>query len=381
MYLLIGADLVPTKNNVDFFCSGNTESLVGDELNRVLSDASYRIFNLEVPLVDIENPIAKQGPNLIAPTGSVVGYKALGTNLLTLANNHILDQGIQGLESTISTLKKAGIAYVGAGSNLFDASTPYVFSFADKRIGVYACAEHEFSIATDNSPGANPFDPLWSLDHVAKLKEQADYIIVLYHGGKEHYRYPSPNLQKTCRRLIEKGANLVVCQHSHCIGCKEQHENGIIVYGQGNFIFDENSNECWKTSLIIKIDEEFNISFLPLVKEGYRVKAANESQGREILESFELRSKEILSPVFVQKKYDEFSNSFLSYYLSRIKGREALLFKAVNKLSNNRLRKITNDIKYDDEHLIALWNWIDCEAHRELLLRGIQIKLKNHTAK
>ena len=64
------------------------------------------------------------------------------------------------------------------------------------KIGIYACAENEFTIATDTTAGANPFDPFESLDHIQNLKRSCDYVIVLYHGGKEHYRYPSPYLQK-----------------------------------------------------------------------------------------------------------------------------------------------------------------------------------------
>ena len=90
------------------------------------------------------------------------------------------------------------------------------------KVGIYVCAEHEFSIATEKLPGANPFDPLWSLDHIQKLKQQCDYVVVLYHGGKEEYRYPSPELQKVCRRISEKGADLVLCQHSNCVGCQEE---------------------------------------------------------------------------------------------------------------------------------------------------------------
>ena len=43
-----------------------------------------------------------------------------------------------------------------------------------------------------------------------ELKKQCDYVIVLYHGGKEHYRYPSPYLQKVCRKIVDKGADIVV---------------------------------------------------------------------------------------------------------------------------------------------------------------------------
>ena len=77
-----------------------------------------------------------------------------------------------------------------------------------------------------------------SLDHIQNLKDQCDYVIVLYHGGKEHYRYPSPYLQRVARKMVEKGADLVVCQHSHCIGCYEKYKDSMIIYDQGNFIFE-----------------------------------------------------------------------------------------------------------------------------------------------
>ncbi|MFW6015997.1 MAG: hypothetical protein ACOCRK_06130 [bacterium] len=62
------------------------------------------------------------------------------------------------------------------------------------KTGIYTCADHEFTIATCNSPEENPFDSIESVDHIKDLKKRCDYLIVLYHEGKEHYRYPSPYL-------------------------------------------------------------------------------------------------------------------------------------------------------------------------------------------
>lgn len=230
MNILIGADCVPTRSNIDLFATGDSQTLLGEELNNILQKADYRIFNLEVPLTDQVHPILKCGPNLIAPTKCVAGYKAMHVDLLTLANNHILDQDQQGLASTCSVLDAAEIAYTGVGKTPEEAAKPYIFECEGKRIGVYACAEHEFSIVTEYSAGANPVDLLETPDHIAALKEECDYVIVLYHGGKEHYRYPSPNLQKVCRKFVEKGADLVVCQHSHCIGCEEKIPGGVQLY-------------------------------------------------------------------------------------------------------------------------------------------------------
>ena len=244
MYFVIGADIVPTDSNMQLFVQRDMKTLIGDELISILKNAEYRIFNLETPLTDVAQPIIKHGPNLITPTAAVEGFKELGIDLLTIANNHIMDQGECGLFSTIQTLDRAEINYVGAGRNIREACRPFTFRFNGKDIGIYACTEHEFSVADDNRPGANPFDPLWSLDHVEELHKSVDYVIILYHGGKEHYRYPSPMLQKTCHRLVDKGADLVLCQHSHCIGCEEKYRDGTIVYGQGNFIFDNDDNDC-----------------------------------------------------------------------------------------------------------------------------------------
>ena len=114
MKIIIGADLVPTHSNIGEFNNSDINTLTGEELAGVLSNADYRIYNLEVPLTDVESPIKKCGPALIAPTSTVNGIKALGADLCTLANNHIMDQGKQGLESTINVLSKTGVEFIKA---------------------------------------------------------------------------------------------------------------------------------------------------------------------------------------------------------------------------------------------------------------------------
>jgi poly-gamma-glutamate capsule biosynthesis protein CapA/YwtB (metallophosphatase superfamily) len=180
MQIIIAGDLVPTEMNINFFNSADLSSLLGKELLQVWNSVDIRIFNLEVPLSDKETPISKCGPNLIAPTSTINGIKALNPSLITLANNHILDHGQIGLESTKDILNKHEIPFVGIGGNLFEAYKPHIIQKNELKIGIYACAEHEFSIATENTPGANPFDPLKSLNHIQDLKDKCDYVIVLH---------------------------------------------------------------------------------------------------------------------------------------------------------------------------------------------------------
>ena len=338
----------------------------------IVQQADYRVFNLEIPLTDQQTPIEKCGPNLIAPTSVIHGYKAIGVDFLTLANNHILDQGEQGLWSTTEQLNRAGIAYAGVGHTPDEAAAPHIIELGQKKASIYCCAEHEFSIITEHTAGANPFDPLESLDHVAELKKQCDYVIVLYHGGKEHYRYPSPNLQKTCRKLVEKGANLVICQHTHCIGCEEKYQGGTIIYGQGNFLFDDSNSEYWQTSLLIQINDDFTVSYIPLIKRNETVRLATAEQAREIMDGFHSRSEEIQIPGKIEEKYGAFSKQMLDSYLMRISSTgKSFIFKAVNKLTGHRFASWYLHRRYKKQDLLAIANCLDCEAHRELFLKGL----------
>ena len=374
MSILIGADIVPVASNKKLFQDAKTEKLIGKRLQTVLAKADYRIFNLEVPLTDTAQPIKKHGPNLIASPTCAKGLKALGVDLLTIANNHIMDQGIQGLYSTTQALANTSNSYVGGGRDLDEAKKPFFFSVGEKCYGIYACSEHEFSIAGEGKPGANPFDSLESLDHVAQMRERCDYIIVLYHGGKEYYRYPSPHLQRVCRKLVEKGANLVICQHSHCIGCMEEYLKGTIVYGQGNFLFDGADNEYWNSSLLIEVNRDATISFIPIKKQGYGVRLAVDSEADEILNGFISRSEEIKKAGVVEAYYNEFAQKSISNYIWYFSGKKSnYLFRILNRLSGNQLQEIFAR-HYLERNGIAMRNYIECEAHRELVLEGLKQK-------
>lgn len=377
--ILIGADIVPTKSNYSYFKNGDVDSLIGTELKELLDAADFTIFNLEVPLTNSVSPIDKAGPNLIAPTDTIDGLKAINPHFFTLANNHILDQGRQGLDSTIDVLKSAGINYSGVGTDLEDAQKPYIDIINGIKIGIYCCAEHEYSIATEYSAGANPFEPLESLEHVADLAKQCDYVIVLYHGGKEHYRYPSPYLQRVCRKFVDKGAGIVVCQHSHCIGSMENWKDGTIIYGQGNFLFDHSKSEFWQTGLLIGLDLEKNIkgevaeklTYYPLYKQNAFTRLAHDSEKEKILADFYSRSEELDDPHKIAEHYSSFADSFVYEYLNAFYGKKSVLFRAINKLSGYRFNKWAMDCRFGKKEKIVIRNFIECEAHRELAIEGL----------
>ena len=371
MKILIGGDVIPTPVNFDLFEKSDLDALMGIALKRIWQDADFRIINLEAPFTDAQTPIAKLGPNLRAPKKTFPGLMAMKPSLVGLANNHVLDFGAQGLRDTMEILGSNDISYAGAGENLGRAHKPFIFNADDKTIGVYACAEHEFTIADKDSPGANPFDPLYSLDHISELKQKCDYVIVTYHGGKEYYRYPSPRLKEVCRKIAQKGADLVLCQHSHCIGSMERYAGATIVYGQGNFIFAKDYvNEYLYSGLLVSLDlsAKNKIEFIPVHREGKGIRLAEGEKGKEILEAFAQRSEEIKKEGFIEERYDEFAREMSIMYMNKMSGRR----KAMIRLDNLLFKDFFIKKRYSGIHKLMLKNYIQCEAHRELVLRGLE---------
>lgn len=345
--LIIGGDMVPTENNIGLFSQGNIQELLDEKLLSIIKAGDFRVFNLETPLCENLTPIKKWGPNLSAPLATIKGIKALDPSVLCLANNHIMDQGEEGLKTTLNILKKNQIAYTGVGANIKEAREPYILEKNGIKVGLYCCSEHEFSIAQENISGANPFDALETPDYIEALTKTCNFVVVLYHGGREHYRYPSPALQKRCRKLVEKGASLVICQHSHCIGCFEEYKNSKIIYGQGNFLFDLSDAEEWQTSLLIKIDfnkDGFSCVEIPFVKDNYRIRSATLQEEQKILKNYQNRSEKIKNQKFLFEQYTIEAQKAITEYLSAFKLR-------------NRL---------------AMQNYIECEAHHELFCHAIK---------
>jgi poly-gamma-glutamate synthesis protein (capsule biosynthesis protein) len=373
---MIAADLVPTPSNAEAFERGKTGDLFDEELRRLWYSSDARVFNLEAPLSDEPLPIFKSGPLLRASERSIVGIKQLNPTLVTLANNHIMDHGIKGLDKTRELLERNLIPHVGAGDNIQKAVKPFILDTGSERVGFYACAEHEYSLASRGSPGVNPFDPLESPDHVSSLKADCDYVVVLYHGGNEYFRFPAPYLQKRLRKLVEKGADFIVSQHSHCIGCFEYFKEGLIVYGQGNLLFDSNeNNEFVSSGLLIELDTKRprKEQFIPIIKNGSGVKLAKGNASGMILEGFFGRSEEILEEGLVEEKFEELARSKINEYLhcfSRLGNIPTLIAGIAMAFFKGE--------RYKRRHLLKLQNTVRCEAHRELLLEGLRVLLEDY---
>lgn len=371
MKIIILGDVGASTSNREAFCNGDT-GLFSEDIIEKCKSAEIVLLNLEKPLTDVMNPLGICPPDYIAPTESINGLLLLHPTAVTLANNHILDQRETGLFSTIKVLQDNRIRYVGAGKDAQEARSPLLIDTETIRIGIYACCEKEFSFAAECKPGANVYDPLYCFDDISSLKNECDHLIVLFHGGMQDYPYPSPRLQAVCRKMCEKGADLVVCQHSHIVGCEERYNDSRIVYGQGNFLLDEKDDSNWHTGLIIEEQIEQNhwgINYIPVETISHRTVIKQDAE--KVLEPFRRRSVEIMDPEKMRAFYQDLCDKKIPEYLAKLHGLEGLTFRILRKLG---LMNKFSTLLYKKPARNRILNYLYCDAHREAIETGLNGK-------
>jgi len=366
--MLIGADVKPTDSNREAFQEG--KCVLADGLRQRWMQADVRLLNLETPLIDGGTPSLKCGSNFSAPVSCARGVAELCPSAVSLCNNHILDYGEEGMLSTIRALRSEKVETFGVGDDLSSADKPVILVKNGVRIGVYAVCENEFSVATERTGGANPLNLLELSDRIRGVRGSCDRLIVLYHGGREYYPYPSPQTQRVCRKIAECGASLVLCQHSHCVGSYEKWDNATIVYGQGNFLFDaETKNECYDTGLLVSYTiGEYGaeqVKFVPIVRVPGGAALAEEARAAEILNAFELRSRRLRIQGFVEARYRVYASEMKEKMLKVIVSGHVVT-RSVNVLYGRRPTRMLSP-----RNKVDLLNSLRCESIRELLTEGL----------
>ena len=373
--LLIAGDVSPVQSNVSAFEAGKPDDVFDVALLHYLKNAFGLVVNLETPIVRDKTPIVKSGPVLTAPRGTGRFLAAMNVAGAALANNHAFDHGVAGYASTVEDLANAGVPYFGGGEGNLAARTPLLVDVDGKKVGFYACAEHEFNAAGDDVAGANLYSDRIALADIESLSRSADCVVVLYHGMKEHYRYPSPEVRRRAHAMVDAGADLVLCQHSHCVGCHEGYREGEILYGQGDFCFTKGDlNEMRRCGLLVAFDVAAGeLAYIPVVNDGARVSFPSVAEKAKILADFHERSGEILKDGFVEANWAGFASrnldSYIPAFLKALLPSWTLLFvRVLHKLGLFRYRFRS----YAD--CVHLLNALQCEAHRELIETGLRGK-------
>lgn len=380
MGILVMSDIVPPESRDNAFTEGKMEELLDGKIYEALREAELNIVNLECPLMDEGEKIKKWGSYLKAPASSVNLLQKIPNLLVNLSNNHIRDYGDEGVLNTISVLEKNGITYVGAGKNIYEMKKASIHTVGQKKVAVFSCTEHEFSHADETHAGANPLDDFQDVFTIQQLANENDYVIVLYHGGCEFYEYPTPLQQKRLRSYIKAGADVVICQHSHCIGSVEEYEKGTIIYGQGGFLFADRkevvaniqNRDMWNNGMMVKIEPaNKTISNLFYCKEGQKLIWKEPSKAQKQLQE---RSANLCRKDFVEKEWKKYCHSHKEY-LSVLE-----LWNEPPAGFVGRLKYIAKKILKPQrkvEEYLRVYDYLSCETHEELIKYLVDEKIRN----
>lgn len=365
--MVIGGDFIPTADNADRLERGEVESTFG-EVAEYFKNADFSFINVEGALTLRGEPIEKAGPNLRGKPVTAEVLKKIGVNVCGFANNHSLDFGKVGLMDSIETVKKYGMDYVGAGENIKDARKPYYFEVNGVRAALIAVAEHEFTIADDKRAGANPFDPYDTIEDIENAKKDGRKVIVIYHGGKEHYDMTSPATRRRLRKMAEHGADFIFAQHTHCVCCHEEYMGAQICYGQANTLFTGYlDHPMWKYGVlpIITVGEKNEVEYIPFTIENGKLFVARGKAAEDIMKPFEERSRLLHDEEYFLKRWEEF---YMSDGEFRLK-----LFGFINEDGSipdvNRLTAFSNYINAEIHHEV-------CSAYVDQKRRLIHGKLR-----
>jgi len=227
------------------------------KIAKTLRDADLVFGNLE-------SVISDKGENL----GSIYSFRAspnaidglafAGFDVLSVANNHSLDYGIEAFLDSLQYLKKANITPAGGGSNREDARAPVIKEIQGTKIGflgytnlgspAWQAAEHTPGIAWADEDTLAEFQK-----DIRKAKNIADILIISLHFGEEYQKEPSLTQQVLSKAAIDAGADMVVGHHPHVAQPVEQYKDGWIAWSLGNFVFDQGFSKETMEGMLLKV--------------------------------------------------------------------------------------------------------------------------------
>lgn len=367
--IIIVGDIFPTEQNVSYFSKSDLNSLFGKEIVNLFAQSDYRVCNLEGALTDHPDKCRKTGPVKVSRANVIATYKKLGIDCCMLANNHVTDGGHQGLIDTMKTLDTVGINYIGAGKNEKEIIRHFVKELGGMRIGFYNVSETMYNKPTKDKAGAWLYDEYIVCRELEQLKRECEYLIVIYHGGIEKFHYPSPETRKRFHRMADCGADMILAQHTHCVGCEEWYNGSYLLYGQGDFLLKNFAPGLTDSGLMIEIDvEDGKVEFKRhLVKSVDNLFVRYDE--KQNFCAFEERSRLLQNDEFIKQQLQKFCEGELRLYIKAFKSPS----KTMKRLSAYFPKAYKKWLfQYNERDLLFTLHTLRSEQNRETAIIGIE---------
>jgi hypothetical protein len=258
------AGIVATGEHIPARCVQATLAETGyeamfEEVRDLVTRADYAIAPWEPSIVDDEPTPCVLTFNLQAAPAAAEAVAAAGFDLAFTVGNHLGDcwtgcSAPGAVLSTVETLRAAGLATVGAGEDLAEATAAHteVIDGVTFAFLAYDDIAREFYGATDEYAGTNPLDLERLGEDVRAAKATADHVIVGFSWGVEYVADPSSRQIEASRIAMEAGASLIVGNHPHWVQATERMGDGLVLYALGNFVFDQNWSVETQQGLLVE---------------------------------------------------------------------------------------------------------------------------------
>jgi poly-gamma-glutamate capsule biosynthesis protein CapA/YwtB (metallophosphatase superfamily) len=355
----------------DLYVGTDFNPVVADSVRSLVGAARQSIVNLEAPVTDAPERIAKTGPHLAMPSQVLDHIADVGFTGVALANNHILDAGLTGLADTMRQAGERGLLTVGASvdrGGAHDAARLRV-PLGDGTLTLLNYCEHEWSVRSDGS-GASGWDVITAFAQIQAARRAGDRVLVVLHGGNEYYPLPRPRLREELRFLAENGADAIVMHHSHVAAAYEVWHGVPIFYGLGNFQFTLASPYSgWYEGLLLSLtfrrDGPVAFEVHPIRQtRTFDVVLATEQQRAATMRELEGYRIQVTSDDALLARWEEFTEQTAGLVVQSIAPTSRLWPRPLRRLveiaAARRLRR-------DVEARKALLNDVRCESHREAL--------------
>lgn len=279
--VLFAGDLFLTDILQEKYDKNGISAAATQELLSVTRGADVFMLNQEFPFGTTGEAMEDKQYTFRVDPKYVSILPELGADIVTLANNHMLDFGRGPLTETLTALDGAGILHVGAGQNLQAASALKTMDVGGRTIGFLGATrvipEHSWTASKSNSGLFTTYDPTKLVTEIQEAKKTCDYVVVYVHWGVERNTEPEDYQKSLARQYIDAGADAIIGAHPHVLQGIEYYQGKPIFYSLGNFIFANRTYETMMAELTVT-DSSVNVRVIPCVSAGNQMGLMNSSE-------------------------------------------------------------------------------------------------------
>ncbi len=236
--------------------AGGISGVLDAGIRAEIDAADIFMVNQEFPFTNRGTAAEDKQFTFRIPPEKVSMLSEMGVDIVTMANNHILDFGPEGITDSLAALDGAGIPHVGVGENLEQAKKLKILEVKGKKIGflglsrVYMAAS--WAAGADHPGVFSTYDLTLPLQEIRAARSQCDYLVVYVHWGIERNTEPEDYQRNMGRQYIDAGADLVVGSHPHVLQEIEYYNGKPIAYSLGNFVFGSSIPETELLKVVLK---------------------------------------------------------------------------------------------------------------------------------